>query len=110
MTYLDIGFGNRYGGNYAVYENWRSLYTSFTPKIDGVNVIGAEVCMWAEVVNPYNIETKVWIRSSAMAEKLWFSTVPVATDLRNIATRLHAQSERMRNRGFKVSPVTVGLC
>lgn len=79
LTYLDIGFGNRYGGSYGVYQNWRSLYTSFSPKIDGVNVIGAEVCMWAEVVNPYNIETKVWIRSSAMAERLWFSTVPVAT-------------------------------
>ena len=110
LTYLDVGFGNRYGGSYGVYQNWRSLYTNFSTKIDGVNVIGAEVCMWAEIVNPYNIETKVWIRSSAIAEKLWFSTVPVATELRNIATRLYAQSERMRNRGFRVSPVTVGLC
>jgi hexosaminidase len=55
LTYLDIGFGNRYGNNYGVYENWRQLYTSFTPKIDTVNVIGAEVCMWSEIANPYNI-------------------------------------------------------
>ena len=73
-------------------------------------MIGAEVCMWSEIANPYNIETKVWIRTSALAEKLWFSTISVGNQLRNIATRLHAQSERMRNRGFKVSPVTVGLC
>jgi len=47
LTYLDVGFGNRYGNSYGVYENWRQLYTSFTAKIQGVNVIGAEVCMWS---------------------------------------------------------------
>lgn len=66
--------------------------------------------MWSEIASPSNIETKVWIRTSALAEKLWSSSVPIATELTNIATRLQAQSERMRNRGFKVSPVSVGLC
>jgi len=45
-----------------------------------------------------------------LAEKLWSSNISVNNELRNIATRLHAQSERLRTRGFKVSPVTVGLC
>lgn len=45
-----------------------------------------------------------------MAERLWYNTVPTTPTITNIATRLHAQSERMRARGFKVSPVTVGLC
>lgn len=66
--------------------------------------------MWSEIANPYNIETKVWIRTSALAEKLWSSSISIASELNNIATRLHVQGERMRARGLKVSPVTVGLC
>ncbi len=74
-----------------------------------MNVIGGVTCMWSEIANAANIETKVWIRSSVMGEKLWNSAINPA-GLTNIATRLYAQSERLRERGFKVSPVTVGLC
>ena len=91
LTYLDVGFGNRYGGNYGTYENWRALYEKFTTKIDGVNVIGGVTCMWSEISNPATIETKVWIRSSVMGEKLWNSEIN-PTGLTNIARRLYAQS------------------
>lgn len=43
----------------------------FTPKIEGVNVIGGQACMWAELTYEGNIEQKVWIRSSAIAQRLW---------------------------------------
>ncbi len=66
--------------------------------------------MWSEIANPYNIETKVWIRTSVMGEKLWNSGVNINQTLNNVATRLNVQAERMRARGFKVSAVTVGLC
>ena len=45
LTYLDIGFGNRYGGQYGTYQKWRTMYEQFTPKI------GGEVCMWSELSN-----------------------------------------------------------
>jgi hypothetical protein len=32
------------------------------------------------------------------------------TEKRNIATRLAAQVERLRERGFKVWPVAAGIC
>ena len=66
--------------------------------------------MWSEIANPYNIETKVWIRTSVMGEKFWNSGVNINQTLNNVATRLNVQAERMRARGFKVSAVTVGLC
>lgn len=47
--------------------------------------------MWSEIANQYNIETKVWIRGSAMAQKLWNSGIPIS-GLTNIAKRLYAQS------------------
>lgn len=108
-TYLDIGFGNSYGGSYGTYQNWRFMY-SFNPVITNVNIIGAEVCMWSEICNKNTFDQKVWIRSSVMGERLWNTQINIGTDLQNIATRLIAQGKRMRNRGFKVSPVTVGLC
>lgn len=27
LTYLDIGFGNRRGGSYSTYEDWRKVYS-----------------------------------------------------------------------------------
>lgn len=45
-----------------------------------------------------------------MAERLWNTNINLATNLLNIAERLHNNAERMRSRGYKVAPVTVGLC
>lgn len=66
--------------------------------------------MWAETVNRDNIEQKLWIRSSALAERLWNEDIDIGDRLLNIVNRLIAQKQRMQTRGFKVSPVTVGLC
>ena len=48
IGYLDVGFGNRNGANYGSYINWRNIY-AFNPHLEGVRVIGGEVCMWAEL-------------------------------------------------------------
>ena len=108
LTYLDKGFGEKEGdvGDF-IYQNWRMMY-AFEPRIDTVNVIGGEVCMWDELGNAYTHEQKVTLRANILGERLW--NVDAKTDLRNIAERLNAQSKRLRERGFKVSPVTVGLC
>lgn len=48
-----------------------------------------------------------------IAERLWNMGVDIngsKGELLNIVRRLIAQRKRMVNRGFKVSPVTVGLC
>lgn len=79
-------------------------------KIEGVNIIGGEACMWAETVTKENIEQKVWIRASVIAERLWNRDVDIDKSLLNIVYRLIEQRKRMQTRGYKVSPVTVGLC
>lgn len=66
--------------------------------------------MWSELSNHYTHEQKVWIRTAVLGERLWNDGIDIKTDLNGIAKRLTAQAARMRERGFKVNPVTVGLC
>jgi hypothetical protein len=68
--------------------------------------------MWSELTYKENIEQKLWIRSSVMAERLWNTNIDISQNdrLLNIVKRLIQQKKRMQNRGFKCSPVTVGLC
>lgn len=66
--------------------------------------------MWDEVGNSHTHQQKVILRANILAERLWNHKVSIKTHLPNIAARLAAQAKRLRLRGFKVSPVTVGLC
>jgi hypothetical protein len=43
-------------------------------------------------------------------ERLWTVNIDATKSILNIVERLTAQMRRMKERGFKVSPVTVGLC
>jgi hexosaminidase len=61
-------------------------------------ILGGEACMWAEYVTPETVDSRLWPRAAAVAERLW-SPAPV-TDVEDLYRRLGRQEERLVHHGI----------
>ena len=53
-------------------------------------ILGGEACMWSEYVSPENIDSRIWPRTAAIAERLWSSQD--VTDVNSMYQRLEEVS------------------
>jgi hexosaminidase len=87
--YLDLGWTA--ARHYAM-DPLAGPAASLTPEQKQL-ILGGESCMWSEYVDPENVDSRIWPRNAAIAERLW-SPADV-TDTNSMYDRMNAESERL---------------
>lgn len=70
-------------------------------------VLGGEICMWGEIVTPETIDSRVWPRTAAVAERLW--SPRTVTDVEDLYRRLRVLSARLEELGLTTETHTVRM-
>ena len=87
--YLDLGWPA--ARHYAV-DPLSGAAANLSPE-EKARILGGESCMWAEYINPENIDSRIWPRNAAIAERLW--SPQETTDLNSMHTRMELMGERL---------------
>ncbi|KAF5280313.1 hypothetical protein FQR65_LT03122 [Abscondita terminalis] len=108
--YLDCGFGRwREMGEAACdpYRPWQSVYMHRPWQVLGMNkrnILGGEACLWSEQVDVDSVESRLWPRAAAFAERLWndppLDTYSMPTLSEDVYTRLSTHRDRLISRGL----------
>ena len=87
--YLDLGWP---ASRHYASEPLSGAAANLTPEQQKL-ILGGESCMWSEFVGPENIDSRIWPRNAAIAERLW--SPQNVTDPAWMYARLNAISERL---------------
>ncbi|WP_158944441.1 beta-N-acetylhexosaminidase [Granulicella sp. S190] len=61
-------------------------------------ILGGEVCMWAEQITPQTVDSRVWPRTAALAERFW--SPRDTRDVHDMYRRLEVESIRLDGLGL----------
>ncbi|KAF9786572.1 hypothetical protein SFRURICE_016295 [Spodoptera frugiperda] len=100
IWYLDHGFWGA-----TKFSNWRKMYAHMLPRDD--NMLGGEVAMWTEYLDEQALDTRVWPRAAAVAERLWSD--PTA-DVLSAEARMQRQRTRLIKRGLRADAISPAWC
>jgi hexosaminidase len=82
--YLDLGWST--ARHYAV-DPMGGAAANLAPEQQSL-ILGGESCMWSEYVNAENVDSRIWPRNAAIAERLW--SPQTVTDPVSMYARLQA--------------------
>jgi hexosaminidase len=72
---------------------------ALTPEQEAM-LLGGEACMWTEMADGLTIESRIWPRTAAIAEKLWSPAV-LTGDVPDMYRRLMLMDDRLETQGLK---------
>lgn len=93
--YIDLGWSA--ARHYAV-DPIGVAGNNLTPE-EKEHILGGEATMWSEYVNWENIDSRIWPRTAAIAERLW--SPQNTTDIASMYSRMEAESSRLEWLGLK---------
>jgi len=87
--YLDLGWSA--ARHYAM-DPLGGPAAALTPEQKQL-ILGGESCIWSEYVNAENIDSRIWPRNAAIAERLW--SPDGTTDVASMYARMDTESTRL---------------
>jgi len=87
--YLDLGWSA--ARHYAM-DPLGGPAATLTPEQKRL-ILGGESCIWSEYVNAENIDSRIWPRNAAIAERLW--SPEGTSDLASMYARMETESTRL---------------
>jgi len=117
--YLDCGFGAWVGGpghNWcSPYKGWQTVYENSPHQIaqdltgdEHVDkILGGEVAMWTEQTDDSALDSRLWPRSAAFAERMWSNP---SESWRHAETRMIHQRQRLVQRGIHADRLQPEWC
>ncbi|HEY5069866.1 MAG TPA: family 20 glycosylhydrolase, partial [Candidatus Acidoferrum sp.] len=87
--YLDLGWSA--ARHYAV-DPMGDAAAGLSPE-EKQRILGGESCMWSEYVNAENIDSRIWPRNAAIAERLW--SPEEVRDPASMYARMHVLSAQL---------------
>ena len=87
--YIDLGWSA--ARHYAV-DPMGGAAASLTAE-EKERILGGESTMWSEYVGPENIDSRIWPRNAAIAERFWSPQATV--DVASMYQRMEAESKRL---------------
>jgi hexosaminidase len=87
--YIDLGWSA--ARHYAV-DPMGGAAANLTPE-EKERILGGEATMWSEYVNWENIDSRIWPRTAAIAERFW--SPQNTTDVPSMYARMEAESTRL---------------
>lgn len=87
--YIDLGWSA--ARHYAV-DPMGGAAANLTPQ-EKARILGGEATMWSEYVNWENMDSRIWPRTAAIAERYW--SPESTTDVASMYARMEAESTRL---------------
>ena len=90
-------------GYYLDHLKPASFHYAIDPQIDDQNtarILGGEACMWSEYVSAETVDSRIWPRAAAIAERLW--SRQDVTDVSSMYNRLDAIARVLEAAGLQL--------